>query len=94
MGDRATEITELEQRIDVVYRAMDPDGILRSVPGVGAIKAAQILGRLGDPGRFRPLAGVRSFSGLVPSLDSSGQNGRHGRPTKSEDTLLREALCL
>ena len=73
----------------MMYRALDPDGILRSVPGVGAVNAAQILGRLGDPGRFRSLAGVRSFSGLVPSLDSSGQNGRHGGPTKSGDALLR-----
>ena len=88
------EIGELEERIAVMYRALDPDGILRSVPGVGAINAAQILGRLGDPGRFRSLAGVRSFSGLVPSLDSSGQNGRHGGPTKSGDALLREALFM
>ncbi len=88
------EIDELEERIAVMYRAFDPDAILRSVPGVGAINAAQILGRLGDPGRFRSLAGVRSFSGLVPSLDSSGQNGRHGGPTKSGDALLREALFM
>jgi len=90
----SAEITELEQRIAVMYRALDPDGILRSVPGVGAISAAQILGRLGDPGRFRSLAGVRSFSGLVPKLNSSGLNGRHGGPTKSGDALLREALFM
>lgn len=90
----SAEITELEQRIAVMYRALDPDGIMRSVPGVGAINAAQILGRLGDPGRFRSLAGVRSFSGLVPSLNASGQNGRHGGPTKSGDALLREALFM
>jgi hypothetical protein len=35
------EITELEQRIAVMYRAKDPEAILRSVPGVGAISAAQ-----------------------------------------------------
>jgi transposase len=89
-----SEIVELEERIAVMYRAMDPEGILRSVPGVGAINAAQILGRLGNPGRFRSLAGVRSFSGLVPALDASGQNGRHGGPTKSGDALLREALFM
>ena len=87
-----TEIKELEQRIEVMRRAVDPDDILRSVPGVGSVNAAQILGRLGDPGRFRSLAGARSFSGLVPSLNSSGRNGSHGGPTKSGDALLREAL--
>jgi transposase len=88
------EIDELEQRIAVMLRALDPQGILRSAPGVGAISAAQILARLGDPNRFRSLAGVRSFSGLVPSLDASGTNGRHGGPTKSGDALLREALFM
>jgi len=90
----SAEIKELEQRITVMLRALDPNDILRSVPGVGAVNAAQILGRLSDPNRFRSLAGVRSFSGLVPSLDASGHNGRHGRPTKSGDALLREALFM
>ena len=87
-----TQIHELEQRIDVMRRALDPTDILRSVPGVGSINAAQILARLADPGRFRSLAGVRSYSGLVPSLNASGRNGAQGGPTKSGDALLREAL--
>jgi hypothetical protein len=44
--------------------------------------------------RFQSLAAVRSFSGLVPSLDSSGVSGRHGGPTKRGDHLLREALFI
>jgi transposase len=62
----SAEIKELEQRIAVMLSAVDPNGILRSVPGVGAVNAAQILGRLSDPNRLRSLASVRSFSGLVP----------------------------
>jgi len=61
---------------------------------VGTILGAQILGRLGDPNRFRSLAGVRSFSGLVPSLDASGIAGQHGGPTKRGDACLREAIFL
>lgn len=86
------EIHELDQRIAVFLHALDPAGIMTSVPGVGAVNAAQILARLGDPNRFQSLAGVRSFSGLVPSLNASGVNGRHGPPTKSGDAPLREAL--
>ena len=55
---------------------------------------AVILGRLGDPGRFASLAAVRSFSGLVPSLDASGVSGKHGGPTQQGDALLREALFI
>jgi transposase len=88
------EIKELDERLVVALRAADPEGILTSVPGVGVINGAQILARLGDPNRFASLAGVRSFSGLVPKLSSSGLSGRHGGPTKSGDAALREALYM
>ena len=65
------EITELDERITTLVRERDPHGIITSAPGVGAVTGAVILGRLGDAGRFSPVA-VRSFSGLVPSLDASG----------------------
>ena len=37
---------------------------------------------------------MRSFSGLVPSLDASGLSGLHGGPTKRGDAVLREALYM
>jgi len=88
------ELKDLDERIGIFFAEADSKGILTSVPGVGPILGAQILGRLGDPNRFRSLAGVRSFSGLVPSLDSSGTTGRHGGPTKRGDACLREALFI
>jgi transposase len=88
------EIKELDERTALLLRAADPAGILISAPGVAAITAAAILGRLGDPNRFDSLAGARSFSGLVPILDSSGLNGRHGGPTKRGDAVLRQALFM
>lgn len=88
------EIRDLDERIAVLLNERDPAGIMASAPGVGKVNAAQILARLGDPNRFQSLAGARSFSGLVPSLDSSGVNGHHGAPTKSGDAPLREALFM
>lgn len=88
------EIKEVDERIAVLVRDRDPNGIITSAPGVGAVTGAVILGRLGDASRFQSLAAVRSFSGLVPSLDSSGVFGRHGGPTKRGDALLREALFM
>lgn len=78
----------------MIVRDRDPQGLMTSAPGVGAVTGAVILGRLGDANRFSSLAAVRSFTGLVPSLDSSGVSGRHGGPTKRGDALLREALFL
>ena len=88
------EIRDLEQRIEAGLDAADPGGIMVSVPGVATLNGAQILARLGDPNRFQSLAGARSFSGLVPSLNSSGLNGHHGSPAKSGDAPLREALFM
>lgn len=88
------ETKEVDERIAVLVGQRDPAGIIASAPGVGAVTSAVILGRLGDASRFTSLAAVRSFSGLVPSLDSSGVSGKHGGPTKRGDALLREALFM
>lgn len=88
------ELHELDERITSLLANADPNQIMTSAPGVGPVLAAQILGRLGDPRRFNSLAGIRSFSGLVPRLNSSGLTGRHGGPTKAGDACLREALYM
>ena len=89
-----TEIRDLEQKTTALLHQADPAAIITSAPGVGIINGAQILARLGDPARFRSLAGARSFSGLIPSLTASGTSGHHGPPTKSGDAPLREALFM
>jgi transposase len=88
------EIGALEERIAALYNDADPAGIVLSTPGLGVTLAAGILGRTGDLNRFRNLAGVRAFTGLVPKIDQSGNTDRHGPPTKKGDPGLREALYL
>ena len=88
----STEIDSLDDRIDVLYDEADPTGLLTSAPGLGVTSAATILAGLGDPDRFTTLAGVRSFTGLVPKLDESGTSSRYGPPTKAGDPALRETL--
>ena len=88
----STEIADLDDRIDVLYDENDPAGLLISAPGLGVTSAATILAGLGDPDRFTTLAGVRSFTGLVPKLDESGTSSRYGPPTKAGDPALRETL--
>lgn len=92
--DVTREIKDLSARIAGMYEAADPSGIVLSAPGVAATLAAQILGRLGDVHRFDSLAGVRSFSGLVPKQRLSGTGGSTGGPTKAGDSCLRGALFL
>lgn len=86
------QIALLDRRIHDLYTEADPDGIVRSAPGVGDILAGQILGRLGDPTRFTSLAAARSFSGLIPKRNASGLTDHAGGPTKRGDACLRAAL--
>ena len=73
----------------------DQAGIVASVPTLGGVLGAGILARFGDFDRFANLAGVRSFTGLVPKIDQSGTNtDGHGGPTKAGDPGLRQALYL
>lgn len=86
------EIDAIDDRIAVAYQQADPTGIVASAPGVGPTLAPAILGRLGDARRFRDLAAVRAYSGLVPRVDQSGTVDRRGGLTKAGDATLRAAL--
>jgi transposase len=84
----------LDERISDLYAEADPAGVVISTPGVGDVIAAQIVGRLGDVGRFTSLGAVRSFSGLIPKRKSSGVVDQVQGPTKHGDACLREAIFL
>lgn len=88
------EIATAEDRIEKLYQAADPGGIVVSAPGLATTLAAGILGRFGDLDRFANLGGVRSFTGLVPNVDQSGTSFGGAGITKSGDPGLRQALYL
>lgn len=88
------EIAGLDDRCAHLYEQKDPDQVVASAPGVGPTLAAGILGRFGDLNRFHSLAGVRSFTGLVPSVDQSGIADIKNGITKKGDPGLRLALFL
>jgi transposase len=89
LGD---EIGRLEERIEDLYRKADPAGVVISAPGVGPILAGGILGRLGDAKRFTDLAGVRSFSGMVPKVNQTGRSETRPGITKGGDPGLRRDI--
>jgi transposase len=88
----AEQVDTLDERIAAHYQRADPDRIIASAPGIGAVTAGIIAGRIGDPHRFTSLAAVRAYSGLVPRTNQSGLSDRPGGLTKAGDALLREAV--
>ena len=92
IGLLEVEIGRLDARIAELYAAVDPKGIVRSAPGVGPVLGAGIVGRLGDVNRFANLAGVRSFTGIVPGVNQSGLTATRPGITKQGDPGLRRDL--
>lgn len=66
--------------------------LLRSVPGVGFLTAAQLLTELGDMSRFKTLDQLCFYVGLSPRTDSSGETERANRRTTRGNKRLRTAL--
>lgn len=88
------ELRELDVRAAGLLDEIDPDGIVRSLPGFAERTATTVLGRLGDPGRFSTGAKIRAFAGVVPATEQSGQTEAPARLTKHGDRVMRHALFM
>lgn len=66
--------------------------LLLTIPGVDFYSALLILSEIGDINRFSSAKKFCSYSGLVPSVHSSGSTLYHGRITKQGSRYLRWIL--
>jgi hypothetical protein len=89
-----TELRELDTRAAGLLAETDPRGLFISMPGFAERTATTVGGRLGDPSRFANSAGIRSFVGIIPATNQSGQTESRPHMTKAGDPLLRHALFL
>jgi transposase len=81
-----------EQR-EIAYRAVDPAGLARSLPGVADVGGPALVAAMGDPTRFAHGKQFRSFTGLVPRASETGDTDRKGQPmSKAGSSLLRTTL--
>lgn len=65
---------------------------LRSIPGIGLVTAATILGRIGDPRHLKGLRELSAFCGIVPRENSSGDTVCRGSITGFGNGALRALL--
>lgn len=66
---------------------------ISTIPGIGPVLGATILGEIGDIFRFSSPAKLLSFAGLEPSVTSSGKSvSAPGRMVKHGSRYLRWAL--
>ncbi len=86
------QIAELESVLDDHF-AQHPDAaILRSLPGLGVVTGARVLGEFGDdPGRYADAKARRNYAGTSPLTVASGTRrivrARHIRNRRLADAL-------
>jgi len=79
-----------DRKIEKLLKEYDP--YMSSVPGLGPVTVATILGELGNPSRFPTGKQVTAFAGLDPSVKQSGKMKKEGKISKRGPPHLREAL--
>lgn len=72
--------------------AATPAGVLTSLPGVGAVRAADYAAALGDPDRYPTAEHAYRASGLVPSHYQSAGTNRRGGIGREGSAALRRAI--
>lgn len=70
----------------------DKVGFIESIKGFGMISSMVILTELGPIQRFKTAEALRSYVGLIPSCDSSGDKTGNGKMTKRGNKYLRTTL--
>ena len=85
------QLTEVETSIREIMDKMD--SIIKTIPGIGYLNGAMIIGEIGDISRFEKPCQLLAYAGLDPSVYQSGNfNAARTRMSKRGSKLLRYAL--
>ncbi len=92
------EITELEEALTSGFEEHPDAGIVLSLPGMGTVLGARVLGEFGDdPNRYCNAKSRRNYAGTSPITRSSGKShvvlARHMRNRRLADALDQWAFC-
>lgn len=101
MGCLIAQLDFLTEQIQTIEAALDqliqqlPDQYLTTIPGIGSVTAAAILGEIGDVQRFNTLNQLVAYAGIDPALYQSGQfEATQPHMSKRGSPYLRHALWL
>lgn len=85
------QVFDVEEEIKVVLRKIDSP--ITTVPGIGEINGAVILGEIGGISRFSNASKLAAYAGLDASVSQSGDyQSTNNRMSKRGSVYLRKAL--
>jgi len=92
------QIAELEAELATHFEAHPDADIYRSLPGLGVILGARVLGEFGDdPNRYTDAKSRKNYAGTSPLTIASGKKravlARHVRNRRRYDAIDARAFC-
>ncbi|MFB6468663.1 IS110 family transposase [Cytobacillus sp. Hz8] len=88
-------LAKLDDQIDALAGEIEEYKIIQSIPGIGEKIAATIISEIGEIERFNHPKKLAAFSGIDPSVHSSGKfTATINRITKRGSSRLRHALYM
>ncbi len=92
------QIASLEAALAADFEAHPDSQIILSLPGVGMVLGARVLGEFGDdPNRYADAKSRRNYAGTSPVTRASGKSravlARHARNRRLADALDQWAFC-
>jgi len=86
------ELKLIDEKINDIAEKDEKAKLLMSIPGVGGIRAMEIISEVGDFSRFPSADKLASYSGLVPSIRQSGSTIKVGRLIQQSSKHLKFAF--
>ena len=85
------QISKVEASISEIMDCLD--SVIKTIPGIGNLNGAMIIGEIGDISRFEKPCQLLAYAGLDPSVYQSGKfTAARTRMSKRGSKLLRYAL--
>jgi hypothetical protein len=92
IGEMTRQIAVLEQQLAADFEQHPDAEVVRSLPGLGTILGARVLGEFGDaPDRYTDAKSRRNYAGTAPITKASGTRrvvlARHARNKRLADAI-------
>ncbi len=98
IAEMNTQVTALEQQMTADFEQHPDAQVVRSLPGLGTILGARVLGEFGDaPGRYATAKSRKNYAGTSPITRASGTRravlARHARNKRLADAIYLWAFA-
>lgn len=86
------ELESIEKIVREIAKKNEQARLLITIPGIGELRAIDLLAEIGEIERFSSSDKLASYAGLVPSIKQSGSTLRFGRLIRQSSRVIKGTL--